>query len=117
MSCLTESSLTFVNIENSGSNNKNKNNNWYDRVYLCLEDTDFTTSKNINPIKGFRCYKYNSLLNVYAVWNNNLTNYQRHAIIPICKWVPNIFDRYILNYKLKNIYWLGNHIVCNGYKK
>jgi hypothetical protein len=33
----------------------------------------------------------------------------RHTMIPICKWVPIIFDKYILNWELKNMYWLGNH--------
>jgi hypothetical protein len=34
-------------------------------------------------------------------------------MIPICKWVPIIFDKYILNWELKNMYWLGKHTVIN----
>jgi hypothetical protein len=95
--------------------------NWYDRVYLCWEDTDVKIPHSCGPIKGFRCYKYDSFQ--YANYNcNKLKNeilrekykYLRHTMIPICKWVPVIFDRYILDWKLKNMYWLGNHTIYNG---
>ena len=48
--------------------------------------------------------------------NKTEINDFRHTMIPICKWVPVIFDKYILNWKLKNMYWLGYHTVINrGY--
>ena len=36
-------------------------------------------------------------------------------MVPICKWVPPIFDKYIIDWKLKNKYWLGNHTLDDGY--
>ena len=97
-----------------------KSKDWYNRVYLCYEDTNITTLNTCGPIKGFNCYRYNSFENADNVW----TEYEkkteiidvRHTMIPICKWVPVIFDKYILNWKLKNMYWLGYHTVINrGY--
>lgn len=32
-------------------------------------------------------------------------------MIPICEWAPVILDKYILDWKLKNMYWLGKHTV------
>ena len=54
MTGLTESSLV-----NDITNNK-KPDNWYDRVYLCWEDTNFKSPTTFTPIKGFKCYRYNS---------------------------------------------------------
>jgi hypothetical protein len=93
--------------------------NWYDRVYLCWEDTDFKKPNTYGPIKGFNCYHYNSFENADRGWDKDLPEYNtmpiRHTMIPICKWVPVIFDRYILDWKLKNMYWLGKHTMGNGY--
>jgi hypothetical protein len=96
--------------------------NWYDRVYLCYEDVPNNQPNNSLPIKGFKCYKYNSFENADNGWDNVISlqkNDIRHTMIPICKWVPVIFDRYILNWKLKNMYWLGKHTIgiSNGYNK
>jgi hypothetical protein len=94
--------------------------NWYDRVYLCYEDVPNNQPNNSLPIKGFKCYKYNSFENADNGWDNVISlqkNDIRHTILPICRWVPVIFDRYILNWKLKNMYWLGKHTIGNGYNK
>lgn len=92
------------------------NEEWYDRVYLCYEDIEKPNAHL--PIKGFKCYKFNSFENVDT---HSLSlkkhNEKRHTMIPICKWVPNIFDKYILNYKLKNIYWLGNISIYRNIRK
>lgn len=96
--------------------------NWYDRVYLCYEDVPNNQPNNSLPIKGFKCYRYNSFENADNGWDNVISlqkNDIRHTILPICRWVPVIFDRYILNWKLKNMYWLGKHTIgiSNGYNK
>ena len=94
--------------------------NWYDRVYLCYEDVPHNQPNNSLPIKGFKCYRYNSFENADNGWDNVISlqkNDIRHTILPICRWVPVIFDRYILNWKLKNMYWLGKHTIGNGYNK
>jgi len=97
--------------------------NWYDRVYLCWEDTDFKKPTTYLPIKGFKCYRYSSFENADYTLNNlrqtrsHFIESQRHTMIPICKWVPEIFDKYILDYKLKSMYWLGKHSVGCGHNK
>ena len=97
------------------------NNNWYNRVYLCCEDVPNYSPNYSLPIKGFKCYKYNSFENAALAWNKDLSEYNkmtiRSTMIPICRWVPQIFDKYILNWKLKNMYWLGKHTLGQDYSK
>ena len=113
MASLTESSLIFGMINNDTDSNNSKK--WYDRVYLCSEDTKLNYPNRFGTIKGFNCYKYNSFENANTACNkyNNLN--LRFTIIPICKWVPHLFDKYILDWKLKKIYWLGKNTIVNSY--
>jgi hypothetical protein len=107
--------LTTQNGEN------NKNLNYYDRVYLCYEDTDHKIPTTYGPIKGFNCYKYNSFENADDGWKKDRKEFHkldiRYTMIPICKWSPEIFDKYILDWKLKNIYWIGKHYLGKGYNR
>ena len=66
MANLSESSLL-----NDIMNNK-KPDDWYDRVYLCWEDTNFRQPTTYKPIKGFNCYKYNSFEGADYCWNEEL---------------------------------------------
>ena len=93
--------------------------NWYDRVYLCYEDTNFKPPNTYSPIKGFDCYRYNSFKNADYAWDNHRREFHevRHTMIPICIWVPEIFDRYILNWKLRKIYWGGQICTGRGYNR
>ena len=95
--------------------------NWYDRVYLCYEDTNLRPPNTYSAIKGFDCYRYNSFYNANYAWDNNRKElhklYVRHTMIPICRWVPEIFDRYILNWKLRNMYWGGQISIGSGYNR
>ena len=89
---------------------------WLNRVYLCYEEVNTDSNHTSDHIKGFICYRYNSFETADSGWNNDIkrNNYlknARHTMIPICRWVPNIFDRYILNLKLRETYWLGKHII------
>ncbi len=104
--------LTTQNGEN------NKDSNYYNRFYLCYEYTDHKIPTTYGQIIGFNCYKYNSFENAYEKDRNEFNKLDiRHTIIPICKWVPEIFDKYILDWKLKNIYWIGNHHLGKGYNR
>ena len=98
-----------------------KSKDWYNRVYLCYEDTNITTLNVCGPIKGFNCYRYNSFENADNAFQKNENNRGiidfRHTMIPICKWVPVIFDKYILNWKLLNMYWKGQHSFGCGYNR
>ena len=91
---------------------------WYNRVYLCWEDTNYARPSTHTPIKGFNCYKYGSFQEADNVWHNNLHEYKdmnvRCQIIPVCKWIPSIFDEYIIKRSLRKIYWLEHHSFGNG---
>ncbi len=95
-------------------NNSNNNNSWFNRVYLCYENT----SSPSLAIKGFKCYRYNSFENADKAWNNDRKDLHklklRVTMFPLCQWTPVILDKYILNWKLKNLYWLGKHTVNTG---
>ncbi len=91
---------------------------WYDRVYLCWENTNFDKPKTSTPITGFTCYKYKSIVQADTIWNYTLSKYKdmevRHTVIPVCKWVPEVFDKYIINRKLRQKYWLEKNTFGNG---
>ena len=99
----------------------NDNNKWYNRVYLCYEDTDLKKPNTYQAIKGFNCYRYNSFENADYTWNNLRETEQklevRHTMIPMCKWIPTFLDKYILNWKLRNMYWKGQHSIVCGYNR
>ena len=109
MTNITESDI-IVNM--TLLKNPNENNVWFDRVYLCYENVNGKQPNSVSIISGFNCYKYktfmsadeNHIKNIHAITNINDI---RHTMIPVCKWVPEIFDKYILNWKLKNMYWGG----------
>ena len=90
---------------------------WYNRVYLCWEDTNFDKPVTYNPIKGFNCYKYNSFTAADNAWNTSLVEHKnmkvRSTIIPVCKWIPSIFDEYVISRQLKKMYWLEKHSFGN----
>ena len=115
----SQNSITAIELQVLDEINDKYGTNWYNRVYLCYEDVRHNQPNDSLPIKGFRCYKYNSFENADYGWNNHSPEFNkmniRHTMIPICKWVPQIFDKYILNWKLRNMYWLGKHTIGQGY--
>lgn len=113
MASLTESSLInkFYNLSSNNSNNNNNpnENNWYDCVYYCIQTND-KVRKN-----EFVCYKYKNFekANTHGKYNYHL-NTSNTALIPMCKWIPDIFHPYFLNKKLLKIFWSNNiKIMCN----
>ena len=109
MASLTENSLISDMMKTEESKIPKKND-WFDRVYLCYEDTN--QPNTCLPIKGFKCYRYNNYQDINVNVNNHIKNSEiRHTMIPICKWVPKIFDKYILNWELRNMYWLNKHTI------
>ena len=64
MSNLTEGILLNNYIANS---RKPEDNEWYDRVYLCYEDTDFEIPKNYLPIKGSKEEIQSQWLTTHAI--------------------------------------------------
>jgi hypothetical protein len=86
---------------------KNPNNNWFDSVYLCIQN-----SKASDPlIDGFKCYKFNNFNEADNYYNKNFDeskNTHRHTMIPVCKWTPFRFHKFVLNYKLLSLFWKNN---------
>lgn len=82
--------------------------NYFNRVYLCIEKQN---NNNLKPIEGFYCYRHINLEDAeeHQKKHYNSKNNTRICLIPICKWVPYFFDRFLLNYKLKKHFWLGKH--------
>lgn len=120
MASLTDSYVIMEQIMNNRNPEKNpEDNEWYDRVYLCWEDTNFKKPNTFGPIKGFNCYRYNTFIGADYGWKKCHSAEEklevRHTMIPMCKWVPEIFDKYILNWKLRNMYWLGKNTFGRGY--
>lgn len=109
---MNTSDITYLKMYYDNNSKKN-NSEWYDRVYLCYENTN---SNPYSPIKGFDCYRYDSFENADSNCRfNKLT--VRHTMIPMCKWVPEIFDKYILGWKLRKLYWGGQISIGRGYNK
>lgn len=93
--------------------NCKKGRYWYDRVYLCY-DNRFPNKTLYGKIFGFNCFRYKSVMEACEAYdkNNILSKKDKeediiHAIIPICKWMPPFLDKYILNRKLRNVFWFG----------
>ena len=117
----SQQSITDIELEVLDEVRAKCSKNWYDRVYLCYEDTNFKPPNTYSAIKGFDCYQFNSFKNADIAWNTNKTELHkldvRHTMIPMCRWVPEMFDKYILNWKLRNMYWGGHICMGRGYNK
>ena len=107
MASLTETMISNKYFDNLTIDNNNNNNNtdYYDSLYLCVEK-----EQNTPIIKGFNCFLFNSFQSADKYYKNMEHNIgdKRHTMIPICKYVPYYFHHYILNYKLKKLYWNNN---------
>ena len=101
MSSLTESSLIF----NGDEPPKQSKSDWVGLVYLCVEKKN--TSAQIT--NGFNCYAFIDYNKAYAYCKKNMNNKEnKHTMIPVCKWIPLLFHKQYLNYKLKKFYWNNN---------
>ena len=99
MSSLTESFFISELIHNIN------NDKWYDTVYLCIEKD----KKNTEIVNGFNCYSFKNFTQVDIYKNKQgFSKDKRVAVIPMCKWVPAIFHKYILNKTLRELYWKPN---------
>ena len=120
MASLTDSSLIYgsYNSDNNNSDNNNSdnnnsdNNNWYDYVYLCVEKKDQSQF-----IGKFDCYPFKTFEKADEYSKNISYIYQdkkiRHTMIPMCKWIPNMFHSYFINKTLKNMYWKDRIKICD----
>jgi hypothetical protein len=69
----------------------------FSTVFLCVKEKNkyvFTCKEFKSFIEADHYFK-----NKYTVVNNNLT-----AVIPICKFMPQIIKRQVLQFKLSNIF-------------
>jgi hypothetical protein len=79
---------------------------YYNRVYLCIEKKNL---HSLHVIEGFQCYRCMNMEQANKEKAKKEISTKRCSLIPICKWIPFFMDPYILNYKLKKQFWLGNH--------
>jgi hypothetical protein len=97
------------NKDNINNINNNSNNNYFNRVYLCI------CQQNKDELSKFNlAYKYFNNLeeaNLYkqAYLNSNSNVHILTKIVPICKYTPNMADKYIIDYKFKD--YIRNKIV------
>jgi len=99
---------------------------WFDRVYVCYENMGNSTTNYGaygNPIQGFKCCRFGTTDLNYSTYDQCFVKLEagkiRHAVIPMCRYLPEIFDKYVLHWKLKNMYWGGNISVsrkCNEFE-
>lgn len=110
--------LMIAGYDNLRKPNKEEdpNKEYYDRVYLCYKETNNKPPTYDPNVGVINCHKYKSFQdaeNWLFIYRKEIHTLNiRYTMIPICKWVPEVFDNYILNWKLENSYWLGQ-----GYKK
>lgn len=114
MSSLTESSLLYNKIDNNPKkpNNEPKKKEWYDNVYLCIEKNG-----NNDYINSVKCYAFKDFDVADAFYKKNCSKIKnRHTIIPVCKWIPFIFQKYYLNYTLQKLYWKNDITIFRNEK-
>jgi|1048.fasta_scaffold103685_1 hypothetical protein len=101
---LTNYSGAYANGNTNPNTNTNKKD-WYDCVYLCIEN-----KKSGNHKYKFDCYKFNTIEqadNYFMNYKQTTPHISKHTVIFMCKWIPNICHSYFLNKSLKNIFWKG----------
>lgn len=89
--------------------NNNSNNNYYNRVYLCICKQDEKELSKFNL-----AYKYFNNLEEADLYKQAYLNANSNIpiltkIVPICKYTPNMADKYIIDYKFKD--YIRNKIV------
>ena len=111
MASLTESFHLSNIITNKSNLPPPNNNDWYDSIYLCIQNSSLERPL----IDGFKCFKFSNFNEADDYFNktNNRKisenkEYHRHTIIPVCKWVPLRFHKFVLNYKLQRLFWQNN---------
>jgi hypothetical protein len=78
---------------------------FFDRFYLCVYDN------KMHHI-SFKCEKFNTFYEAdfkCKLYNRNKNaNFweARTTIVSVCAFVPKVFDKYILDWKLKKIFWI-----------
>jgi len=74
-------------------------------IYLCVEE-NILEHQIIHGfiIRSFQDYKVASL---FFEQNYKNSFIGRHVIIPIYSFIPFFFHKWILDFKLRNIYWLN----------
>jgi hypothetical protein len=93
--------VSYISTVNNNDSNDNNNHN-HMCVYLCVIENEL-----------FMCRKYNSFTKADNAYKNNYINkhYQEYrnftgvsTMIPICRYIPTYFHRFVLHYKLSNLF-------------
>jgi hypothetical protein len=69
--------------------------------YLCIFDKEHDY---IN--KKYNCVKFDTFTTADLYCSENINKYENQTtVIPVCKYIPTLFHKYILNYKIRNIFY------------
>lgn len=99
----------IFNDNNKDNISNNSNNNYFNRVYLCI------CKQNKDELSKFNlAYKYFNNLEAADLYKQAYLNANSNIpvltkIVSICKYTPNIADKYIIDYKFTN--YIRNKIV------
>jgi hypothetical protein len=77
-------------------------------VYLCVKNKN-----NIN-YNNFNCYKFNNFIEAdkYFIENFNNNNNSLSTMISVYKYLPSFIQKFIIDYKLKNLF-VKSKIITN----
>lgn len=76
---------------------------WFNRIYACIQNKD--NEKN----EGFDCYKFKTAEEAFTFISiERLRFNNKNVLIPMCRWTPQIFDKFLLTKKLE-IYTKANN--------
>ncbi len=86
---------------------KNSNNNFYNNVYLCTQNNYIGNT----AIDGFNCKKFDDFEKARDYYNNlpnDVKIKRRICFIPVFKYAPMSYDKFILINQLRENYWKDN---------
>jgi hypothetical protein len=95
---------------------KNSNNNFYNNVYLCIQNNYIG---NV-AIDGFNCKKFDDFEKARDYYNNlsnDIKIKRRVCFIPVFKYAPITYNKYILKNELRENYWKDNVTILFKNKK
>lgn len=77
--------------------------------YLCIFDKEHDDYKN----KKYNCIKFDTFSRANIYCSENVNKFENPTtVISVCKYVPTLFHKYILNYKIRNLFYkVKIHIV------
>jgi hypothetical protein len=77
-------------------------------VFLCVK---------LNNINNFNCYKFNNFIEADNYYKNKYNNNNYSTMISVFKYLPLFIQKFIIDYKLKNLFVKFKIITYNNLEK